>query len=83
MSKMTFNFWGICKGCGKLVGDATELRDFPTWAKSRSIDSSKPYGPRPVDEQIEKDYQHHPEYVLQKDADVMFKEEDTWDKFSG
>ena len=82
MSKMKFKFWGICKGCGKLVGDATELTDFDTWARSRSIDPTKPHGKRPVDPMAENAYSHHPEYILQKDADGMFNDEITWDIFN-
>lgn len=77
---MQFKFWGICAGCGKLVGDATELTDFKDWARSRNINPRGPHGARPVNAHAEQAYQHHPEYVLQKDIAGMFNE-DPWDSY--
>ena len=82
MSKMEFKFWGICKGSGKLQGDATELTDFSAWAKSRGIDPKMPHGLRPVDLHTEQAYKHHMDYVPQHLANTMFKEDVSWGDFS-
>ena len=72
--KMQFRFYGVSVSTGRLVADATEIKDIDVWAKSRGINLTGmcPVGERPVPDFVEQGYSHEPGYVFQKDVDTFF-----------
>lgn len=71
---MQFRFYGISKWTGELVGDATAVHDFDSWAKSRGIDVSglHPFGERPVPPDVEVYYSHAPCYFTEEKVAIFF-----------